>query len=95
MRRGGVAAQRNAAVLIWVPVLMAKPLLDAPAGVLAGVLNVVMVLSAAGACVLAVLDSWPSPTSRANWAWLALAVTVLAGSWMWSAWSPVWLLVAM
>ncbi|WP_169742117.1 hypothetical protein, partial [Phycicoccus jejuensis] len=25
----------------------------------------------------------------------ALAVTVLAGSWMWSAWSPVWLLVAM
>lgn len=90
-----VVAQRNAAVLIWVPVLMAKPLIDAPEGVVALVLNAAMVLLAAGACVLAVLDSWPAPTSRASWAWLALAMTALAGSVMWSAWSPVWLLVAM
>jgi two-component system sensor histidine kinase DesK len=94
MRRGGVVAQRNAAVLIWVPVLMAKPVIDAPAGTVA-LLDLAMAVLAAGACIVAVVDSWPGTTLRASCAWLVLALTALTGSLLWSAWAPVWLLVAM
>ena len=85
---------RNAAVLIWVPVLLLAPLLNLPAAPvrLGGI--ALVVLAAAGA-VAGVLLSWPDPTGPSMTAWLLAALSVTAGSLLWNGWAPAWLLVAM
>jgi two-component system sensor histidine kinase DesK len=89
----GVVVQRNAAVLIWVPVVLAGPLAEASRGSWA--VSLALAGVAASACVVAVLGSWPVPTARAMASWCVLAAAVLLGCTASTGWSPGWLLVAM
>ncbi len=91
---GNPALSRKAAVLVWVPVLLAGPVIDVVTGVLPW-WSLALVLAVAAACSVAVVDSWPAPTLRSGLAWAALAVLVLAASLAWHSWSAAWLLVGM
>ncbi|WP_298133421.1 histidine kinase [Micropruina sp.] len=94
MRGPDSVLPRNAAVLIWVPVLLLAPLLNLPAApVRLG--GIALVLLAAAGAVAGVLLSWPDPTRPSMAAWLLAALAVTAGSLLWNGWAPAWLLVAM
>lgn len=92
--RANPALPRNAAVLIWVPVLLAAPLVNLRTAS-AGVSGVLLVLVVAAAAVTGVLTSWPEPTAISAAAWAVAAVTAAAGSLLWDGWAPAWLLIAM
>lgn len=94
MRRRRFIAERNAAVLIWVPVLLAAPVIDAGSPPVR-LINVALAVVAAVSCVIAVVSSWPAPTGRATAAWAVLALSITTGSLISPVWSPAWLLVAM
>lgn len=94
MRVRTTVTQRHAAVLVWVPVLLAQLVVSRPAGS-AAYLSLALGLVAAVTCVTAVLLSWPTPTWRSTLALLALAVVVLGSTLAWPGWEPAWLLVAM
>lgn len=94
MRTTNPVVPRNAAVLIWVPVLLMAPLLNLRAAPLM-LGGVALVLLAAVGAVAGVLLSWPDPTPVSVAAWLLTASTVTAGSVLWDGWAPAWLLVAM
>ena len=94
MRVRSTVTQRHAAVLVWVPVLLAQLVVSRPAGS-AAYLSLALGLVAAVTCVTAVLLSWPTPTWRSTLALLTLAVVVLAATLAWPGWEPAWLLVAM
>lgn len=85
---------RSAAVLIWLPVMLAAPLLDA-AGARSALAGYALVLLVAAASVIGVLKSWPAPTGWSIAAWAVAFAGTLAGSLTWDGWKPVWLLVAM
>ena len=92
--RGDPVWPRNAAVLIWVPVLLASPLLQTSASSL-GLAWVALVLLTAAAAVVGVLASWPEPTRLSIGAWAVAFAIVTAGSMLEEQWAPAWLLVAM
>lgn len=94
MRRRRPALERNAAVLIWVPVLLAQPVISSASGTVR-VSSLALAALAAAACVLAVVASWPAPTRRSTLGWLLLAAAVATGSLLWTPWQPAWLLVSM
>ena len=85
---------RNAAVLVWVPILLLAPLLTVSVSPL-GLGGVALVALAASGTVAGVLTSWPHPTRFSVGAWSLTAATVVAGSLLWDGWAPAWLLVAM
>ncbi len=87
--------QRHGAVLVWVPVILGGVLLDLPGGAGAVGVSLGLVLPAAAACVVAVLESWPRPTRRSAGAVAVLAVAVAGGSLVGPSWATAWLLVAM
>lgn len=92
--RAEPALPRNAAVLIWVPVLVASPLVNlATASV--GLGGVLLVIAVAAASVTGVLTSWPAPTATSVVAWVVAALAAAAGSLWWDGWAPSWLLIAM
>lgn len=85
---------RNAAVLVWVPVLLIAPLLGVAASPV-GLGGVALVLLAATGSVAGVLTSWPQPTAASVTAWLGTLITATVGSLLWDGWAPAWLLVVM
>ncbi|MFT4297112.1 MAG: histidine kinase [Micropruina sp.] len=94
MRTTDPALPRNAAVLIWVPVLLLAPLLNLrSAPVWLG--GVALVLLAAAGAVAGALTSWPEPSGASVASWTLLGLSVTAGSLLWNGWAPAWLLVAM
>ncbi|MFD1827034.1 sensor histidine kinase [Mumia zhuanghuii] len=86
---------RHAAVLVWVPVLLAAPALEVRSGPGPVVLALGLVALAATSCVVAVLKSWPCSSTVSTAAWVVLTVSVGIGSLAYDGWPPAWLLVAM
>lgn len=89
------ALPRHAAVLVWVPVLLAGVLFQLPHGGGATLASLAAVAVVAVTSVVAVLGSWPRPTVASAGAVAVLAVVVTAASWAWAGWSAAWLLVSM
>ncbi|MCW3157895.1 sensor histidine kinase [Micropruina sonneratiae] len=92
--RANPALPRNASVLIWVPVLLASPLVSLRTGGF-GAGGVMLVAMVGAAAVTGVLASWPAPTAISVVAWLAAALAATVGSLLWDGWAPAWLMIAM
>jgi two-component system sensor histidine kinase DesK len=92
----GCAAQRNASVLFWVPVLLLAPVLGLHGSAGEVALQLLLIVVVAASAVIAALTSTPAGPRRTPYAALGLltSATVVGAATQGSAWLPTWLLLA-
>ena len=92
----GCSVQRQASVLVWLPVLLLGPVLSLHGAGGSVAIQVGLILAVATSVVIAVRTSRPTGQGRAPYVALGvLAAATVAGSTQGSAWLAVWILLAL